>query len=302
MSKGVVFDIKKYALHDGPGIRTTIFLKGCPLRCLWCHNPEGQKVGQELMLRPGRCLPTCTRCVQSCPQKAISKPESIPLISSSLCDCCGLCAEVCPSEALEMVGRVMSAEEVMAEVMKDRPFYQESGGGVTFSGGEPLLQPDFLEELLRLAKNAGLHTVVDTSGQAQMELFRRLLPLVDLFLYDLKHMNSARHRELTGQGNELILGNLKELARLTPKIIIRIPVIPQVNDDEENLRQTAAFIKSLPRLQGVELLPYHNLGKDKYLRLGREYKLKELAKPSPEQMERIAQVFRQAEINVSLGG
>ncbi len=302
MTDGIVFDIKRYALHDGPGIRTTVFFKGCPLRCLWCHNPEGQRPGPEIILRPQRCLENCHRCVEACPKLAITKTGPLPHINPALCDCCGVCAEVCPTEALEMVGRKMKPEEVMAEVMKDFPFYEESGGGVTFSGGEPLLQPDFLESLLILAKKNNLHTVVDTSGQASFSVFLRILPYVDLFLYDLKLIDPERHRSVTGQRNDLILENLKKLASLTDKIVVRIPVIPTINDDEANLRQMAAFIKSIGRVAGIELLPYHELGKDKYARVGMEYKLTTVTKPSPEEMERVASIFREANLNVSIGG
>lgn len=302
MIKGYVFDIKKYALHDGPGIRTTVFLKGCPLRCLWCHNPEGQKYGREIMLRPSRCLEGCSRCLEACPLNAISKAESIPLIDTSRCHCCGVCAEVCPSEALEIIGREMTPEEVMAEVMKDLAFYEQSGGGVTFSGGEPLLQPDFLEATLRLAKKNHLHTIVDTSGYASFELFTRLLPLVDLFLYDLKIFDSERHLKYTGQRNELILENLQKLVKLTDKIILRIPIIPSINDDEENLNHLTKFILSLDRIMGIELLPYHPLGKDKYVRLGRDYALSDLKKPSPEEMNKVAEYFKKNNLSVSIGG
>jgi len=302
LTQGIVFDIKKYALHDGPGIRTTVFFKGCPLRCLWCHNPEGQKIGPELMLRPNRCLDGCQLCLEKCPQGAISKPGAWPLIEAQRCDCCGLCAEVCPSEALEIVGKKMTAAEVMAEVMKDSPFYEESGGGVTFSGGEPLLQPEFLVELLELSQKNRLSTTVDTSGYAPFKVFERIWALVDLFLYDLKLMDPERHRLATGLRNEIILENLRRLAHLTDKIVIRLPVIPSINDDEANLVQMASFIASLPPLKGIELLPYHSLGKEKYTRLGRTYQLAELKKPSLEAMEKIARFFNETRLPISIGG
>lgn len=302
MIKGYIFDIKKYALHDGPGIRTTVFFKGCPLRCLWCHNPEGQNAGREIMLRPGRCLEGCARCIDICPLKAISKSGSFPVINASLCNCCGLCAEACPTEALEIIGREVTPAEVIDEVMKDFVFYQQSGGGVTFSGGEPLMQPEFLQELLRLAKKYNLHTVVDTSGYARFELFLRILPLVDLFLYDLKIIDGARHRRFTGKDNQLILENLKKLVALTDNVIIRIPIIPSINDDEKSLKEMIEFIASLGRIKAIELLPYHTLGKDKYGRLGRDYQLVDLKKPSSEEMNRIADYFKQNNLSVLIGG
>ena len=302
MTRGFIFDIKKYALHDGPGIRTTVFLKGCPLRCLWCHNPEGQNPGREIMLRPGRCLEGCSRCVHICPSGAISKAGSFPVIDASRCDCCGLCAEACPSEALEMIGKEMTAAEVIEEVMKDFIFYEQSGGGVTFSGGEPLMQPEFLEEALILAKKNHLHTVVDTCGEARFNFFVRLLPLVDLFLYDLKIMDGEKHKKFTGQDNRLILENLKKLVSLTKNVIIRIPIIPTINDDEENLRAMSEFIASLGLIKGIELLPYHTLGRDKYARMGREYMLFNLKKPSPEEMQRVASYFEERKLSVAIGG
>ncbi len=302
MIKGFIFDIKKYALHDGPGIRTTVFFKGCPLRCLWCHNPEGQNPGQEIMLRPGRCLEKCSRCVDICPFKAINKSGSFPVINASQCNCCGLCAEACPTEALEMIGREVTAAEVMDEVKKDFMFYQQSGGGVTFSGGEPLVQPEFLKELLILAKNYHLSTAVDTSGYVLFDLFLHILPLVDLFLYDLKIIDAERHKRFTGQDNRLILENLKKLVAITDKVIIRIPIIPSINDDEKNLKEMIEFIASLGPVKAIELLPYHTFGKDKYARLGREYPLGDLKKPSPEEMKRIADFFKQNDFSVLIGG
>lgn len=302
MIKGFIFDIKKYALHDGPGIRTTVFFKGCPLRCLWCHNPEGQNPGREIMFRPGRCLENCSRCFDICPLKAINQNDSFPVISDSLCKCCGLCAEACPSGALEMIGREVTPNEVIDEVMKDFVFYQQSGGGVTFSGGEPLMQPEFLKESLILAKNYSLHTVVDTSGYAPFDLFLPILPLVDLFLYDLKIIDAEKHKRFTGRDNKLILKNLKKLIAITENIIIRIPIIPSINDDEKNLNQMIEFIASLGPIKAIELLPYHTLGKDKYQRMGRNYQLADLKIPSSEEMGRIADHFKQNNLSVLIGG
>jgi len=205
MIRGTIFDIKKYAIHDGPGIRTTVFFKGCPLRCRWCHNPEGQSSKPEMFVRPSRCLKECSECLSVCEREAISRTEISPVIDRERCNSCGKCAEVCPAEAIEVVGRQMSVQEVMAEVEKDMIFHDESGGGVTFSGGEPLLQPVFLSTLLEKSKEKDIHTTVDTSGYASFEIMEEIAKNVDLFLYDLKIMDEKKHKEYTGKSNKVIL-------------------------------------------------------------------------------------------------
>lgn len=267
MIKGTVFDIKKYALHDGPGIRTTIFFKGCPLRCLWCHNPEGQAPQPEIFLKASRCLKECRECLPVCEQRAISKKNNSPVINRLLCIACGKCAEACPSGALEIAGKEMSVEEVMAEIEKDVIFYQESGGGISFSGGEPLLQVEFLDAILDGAKEKNIHTTVDTSGFASFASFEKIAGQVDLFLYDIKLLDDRRHKKYTGVSNKIILKNLKRLAKRRKNIIVRIPLIPEMNDDEENILSTAAFLQSLKSISHISLLPYHAWGKEKYPKL-----------------------------------
>ncbi len=210
--KGIIFDIKKFAVHDGPGIRSTVFFKGCPLRCLWCHNPEGISAAAEVMVFTQRCLASCRICVRACPQKALARIGGRIVLKRDRCRACGLCAEACPAEALRLVGKKVGAGSVLTELAKDSPFYRNSNGGVTFSGGEPLQQPEFLHALLLAAKEQGWHTAVDTCGHAPFSAFAKIMPLVDLFLYDLKCIDPLWHRRLTGVSNALILENLSRLS------------------------------------------------------------------------------------------
>jgi len=211
VAQGIIFDIKRYAIHDGPGIRTTIFLKGCSLRCQWCQNPEGQESNPEIILRSSRCATECSECVSVCPQEAVSKDGNSIEIDKAKCDLCAKCEEVCVYEALEVVGREVAVQEVMEEVEKDKIFFDESGGGITFSGGEPLMQVDFLEPLIKEIKKKNIHVTLDTSGYVSFEDLERISDKVDLFLYDLKIMNDAKHKKYTGVSNKLILENLRNL-------------------------------------------------------------------------------------------
>lgn len=287
MTTGIVFDIKKFSIHDGPGIRTTIFFKGCPLRCWWCHNPESQSPEPELVWRENRCI-GCGACREACGQGAIGADLSV---NAGLCTLCGDCVAACYAEAREMVGREMSVAEVMAEIERDVPFYDESGGGATFSGGEPLAQPDFLLALLRACRERGIHTTVDTCGYAPWEVVDRVREYTDLFLYDLKLMDDARHRKYTGVSNEPILRNLRRLAELGQAIILRVPIVPGVNDRDECLRRIAGFAASLPNLAGIEPLAYHRIGIEKYRRMGKEYRLAEVVPPDEERMEQVRRIL-----------
>ncbi len=267
---GLIFDIKRFALHDGPGIRTTVFMKGCPLACRWCHNPEGIALSREFMLRPGRCA-RCYECIGVCPLGALSKGAAGDIVvDRSKCDFCGLCVDACLSEALEIVGRDISVAELLVEVEKDRVFYDQSGGGVTFSGGEPLLQPEFLAEALTALRARGLKTAVDTSGFAPAAVVERIAALTDLILYDLKGMDGAKHLETTGVKNALILENLRRLAGGPTPVWIRIPLIPGVNDDDAAVGRAAEFLASLGSIRRVHFLPYHRGGNSKGGRIGRE--------------------------------
>ena len=298
---GTTFDIKKFSIHDGPGIRTTIFLKGCPLSCLWCHNPESQSTKPELHYFKNRCI-SCGDCAAACPNNAISFVDDIRLWDSNLCQLCGKCAEACPTEAIQLVGESSSLDKIMAEIEKDVIYYDQSGGGVTFSGGEPLQQIDFLAALLQKCKEHEIHTAVDTSGLAAWERFERILPYTDLFLYDLKLMDDEKHRQFTGVGNQVILQNLSKLAESQAKITIRIPIIPNINDDEENLRATRDFIAALGTIQQVDLLPYHNIASDKYHRMAHKYALGKIGTPSAERMKELAKLFEEKGFGVRIGG
>ena len=301
MLSGFIFDIKKYSVHDGPGIRTTVFFKGCPLQCAWCHNPESQAGAAEMMFRPQRCQ-HCGACVEACTSGAIQWSEDGPLTDWGKCVRCGDCVAVCYAEARERIGRATTVEQAMAEIERDVAFYDESGGGVTFSGGEPLLQPDFLGALLRACREKEIHTALDTSGFAAWETLDRLRADVDLFLYDLKTIDEARHWQFTGVSNAPILENLRRLSGLGHALLIRIPVIPTVNADDESVRQLGAFIASLPRVNGVELLRYHRIGLDKYDRLNLPYSLPDVQPPSDRRMAEIAELLRQWGLSVKQGG
>jgi len=301
MKNGVIFDIRKYAIHDGPGIRTTVFFKGCPLRCWWCHNPEGQDIEPELVYRESRCI-GCGECSRSCQREAISLVAQSISVNRENCVLCGSCCRVCPSDALSIAGKQMSVKEILEEIEKDRVFYEESGGGVTFSGGEPLLQPDFLDALLNECKERAIHTTVDTCGFARYEIIDKMRDKVDLFLYDVKTMDSRKHRKYTGASNGQILRNLEKLAEGGSSIVISFPIIPSINDDDENVTRTAEFISSLPNILQVNLLPYHRAGIEKYKNLGKPYKLTKIQPPSNQRMKSVKERMEAFGLRVGVGG
>jgi len=291
VAKGLIFDISRYAIHDGPGIRATVFFKGCPLRCQWCHNPEGQEPKPEIAVKTERCAAECGRCLSVCPQGAISKNGPSIAVDREKCDSCGKCKDVCVYEALDIIGREVTVQDVMKEVEKDRVFFDESGGGVTFSGGEPLLQPDFLVALLQEFKKKGIRTTVDTSGYASTKILDRISDNVDLFLYDLKVMDPKKHRKYAGVSNEIILENLRRLSEKGKKVIIRIPVIPGVNDDRENMKAIAEYLLSLKNIKQINLLPFHRGGVQKYKRLGKKNLTESLQPPSNDKINEIKKIF-----------
>lgn len=300
MGSGTVINIQKYSVHDGPGIRTTVFFKGCPLKCWWCHNPESQNQKHEIMFFQERCT-GCGVCFKRCPQKAIELQNGYPKVDKTKCTLCGKCTDFCPNNAKEYVGRDMSVQELMKEIIKDEVFYNESNGGVTFSGGEPLIYSDFLEEVLKRCKTRGIHTAVDTSGFATWDKFEKIADKIDLFLYDLKLMNNEKHIKYIGVENVNILENLKKLSDKGCNIYVRMPIVDGVNDDDENIEEAVEFISNLNVIQ-VNLLPYHKMGMDKYKRLKMEYKLTGQEKPSNERMAEIKDKFKKAGIRVEIGG
>jgi pyruvate formate lyase activating enzyme len=279
--KGRIFNVQRFSLQDGPGLRTTVFLKGCPLACAWCHNPESQSGEQELVTMEGRCI-ACGSC------HGIDEPET--------------CVDACPTGARQLLGREVSSEELVEEVMKDRLFFDQSGGGVTLSGGEPLLQPAFVLQVLADLRRRGVHTALDTCGLGRQEDLRSAAALSDLVLFDLKHMDEARHRTWTGAGNETILANLKALGQVHPQVWIRVPVIPGVNDDLQNLEATARVVAGIPGVRRLDLLPYHSSGAAKFRRLGRKYVLEEVISPTSARMAELADLFQSHGITTTVGG
>jgi pyruvate formate lyase activating enzyme len=299
---GRVFDIKRYSIHDGPGIRTTVFLKGCSLRCLWCHNPESVDPGPELMHWPGRCA-RCHACLEACPKGAVAKDSTgAVVVDRAGCDLCGKCAEACLYDAMQIIGREMSVDEVLEEAGKDLVFYEQSGGGVTLSGGDPFVQPVFAGAILDACRRRGIRTALDTAGVSSDGALDRLAAKTDLVLFDLKVMDDARHREFTGVSNAPILDNLKRLAAGKTEVWVRIPLVAGVNDDDGNVRRTIAFLVSLKTVRRVGILPYHSGGLEKARRIGRESRFRRFETPSEERIAAVETAFRQAGFEVRGGG
>ncbi len=268
--RGVIFDIQRFSIHDGPGIRTIVFLKGCPLRCLWCSNPESQATQLELLYNSSICI-GCKKCLNICPQKAITflNHDNV-LVDRSKCDVCGICVSECPTGALRLAGEVRSVSSIIEEVKRDRVFFESSGGGVTFSGGEPFAQPSFLYELLKLCKLEGFHTTIETSGKARWTVMEHSLPYIDLILFDLKHPNSQIHADITGISNTEILSNLNKLLQTKASVLVRIPIIPGINTNLETRKDFLNLFREFG-IKTIEILPYHIYGVQKYEMLGRPY-------------------------------
>jgi len=263
----MIFDIQRFCTHDGPGIRTVVFFKGCPLRCPWCHSPESRRFERELFFTPALCI-GCGECVRVCPAGAHIERNEQHVIDRARCCLCMRCAEVCVSRALEPAGRAVTVEEIISEVERDRVFYEESGGGITLSGGEPMAQFEPAGELLRQAKERGIHTCMETCGFAPTERFREIAPLVDLFLWDIKHTDPAMHEELTAAPLQPVIDNLALVDSLGVPTVLRCILVPEINLTAEHLDAVARIYEGLDNCRGIELLPYHELGASKLERLG----------------------------------
>lgn len=301
-STGLIFNIQRFSIHDGPGIRTTVFFKGCSLRCFWCHNPEGRHAHPQIQFFPERCI-SCGDCVVRCPNQAHKLKDEIHIYLRELCSNCGTCTETCYSNALELTGKYYRVEEVMEEIMRDRMFYETSSGGVTLSGGEPVLQPEFASEILKRCKEEDLHTAIETCGNYHWRELESLLPFIDLIMMDIKLINPAKHQSACGSTNERILANARRLALTDKSIIFRTPIVPTVNDNFEDVGAIVKFVQELVELRlkntngkgkgaqiQFELLPFHRLAADKYRSLGMEYHARKLEPPSKDRMQELAKI------------
>lgn len=300
MSKALIFNIQKFSVHDGPGIRTTIFFKGCPLTCQWCHNPESQSCQKEILIDTERCS-LCGRCEEHCSQQAIQKINGKLLYDKEKCNHCEVCMDYCYNNAREIAGQEYTVPELMLEIQKDQAFYEQSGGGVTLSGGEVMMQIDFVAELVKACKEQGISVAIDTCGYASQESFLRIMEDVDLFLYDIKIMDTKEHRQYIGHDNALILENLKLLSDKGAVIQLRLPLIEGINTTDGHIQTIIDFISDLT-IHSINLLPYHHMGKDKYKKLQMEYPLEQFSRPSEERLKEIQLMFIQKHYQVKIGG
>ena len=298
-TKGVIFNIQKFSLHDGPGIRSIVFFKGCHMSCLWCSNPESQDIAPQIMFNKNLCT-ECGRCESECENSAIDM-NSVNRIIRSKCTECKKCVEVCLNSALVFEGKEYTVEKIIEELKKDSIHYRRSKGGITLSGGEALLQPDFAADLLKECKSYGWHTAIETAMYVNSEAVKKVIPYVDLAMIDIKTMNSEIHRKFTGVNNDIILDNIKLSDELAEEIIIRVPVIEGFNADLNSIREIAEFSKSLKHLKRIDLLPYHNYGESKYEAIGRKYQLSHLESPSEDKMSRLKSLVESMGISCTIG-
>ena len=302
--QATIFDIQHYSIHDGEGIRTLFFLKGCPLSCIWCSNPESQKVFPELICYNEKCI-NCNNCIKHCQSEALSKRNNKITVNKKLCNQCGKCVENCYANALKMFGRSIDVNEIMKEIKKDIPFYKNSNGGVTFSGGEPLLYNDFIDAVAKECHKIDIPVAIETCGHIPQKNLSCIIENdnIDTVMFDIKHMNPSTHKKLCGHSNEQILNNLKHLTENgTQDIIVRIPIIPNINDSVENISITAEFVKKLNKIKRIDILPYHNFGMKKYQRLGLKYSLINTPIPTNTYMEKIKTIVEKYSIKTQIGG
>ena len=298
-ASGTVFDIQRFSLHDGPGIRTIVFLKGCPLSCKWCSNPESQNMKPVIMYKKNECL-HCGRCINACSRKAISF-ENKTFIDRSICTGCGECANACPAGALVVKGKTMTVQQLIRELKKDATTYRRSGGGITLSGGEPLVQYEFAAELLRACKAQGWDTAIETTGAGITEAVEKVIPHVDTVLLDIKHLDTEKHKKFTGIGNEQILKNAARISQIS-STVVRVPVIPGFNYSEEEIRAITEFAKMLRGVRTIHLLPYHTFGENKYDLLGRDYALADIKPLKPEELEHLKTMVEREGFQCIIGG
>ncbi len=296
-TKGLIFDIQRYAIHDGPGIRTIAFLKGCPIRCQWCANPESQKPIPEITFHEKECI-NCDTCIEVCSRDAVTIVDGARLIDKNSCDLCGQCVERCPSEAIEMMGRYITAKNLFDEMATDAPFWERSSGGITLSGGEPLLQPDFVLSFLNQCKKNYVHTVIETALHAPKKIITEVLCRADEIICDIKIMDEQRHKSFIGVSNKKILDNLSFLLKSGKPVLVRMPLIPTVNNDTDNLRAVGAFLKSHGQAVKMELLPYHRMAESKYERLEKSYQMKNIMPPTQEEMNQAIEELKNFNITM----
>lgn len=303
MNKPLVLNIQKCSLHDGDGIRTTVFFKGCPLECVWCHNPESQSYKKEILYNEEKCS-SCGVCIEKCPNKAIYKGQELIELDKEKCKFCETCIDYCLNNARELAGKTYEIKELVKELVKDMAFYEESGGGVTLSGGEVMTQNiEYIKELVSILKQRGINIAIDTCGYSSFENYEKILPFVDTFLYDIKLIDNEKHKFFTKKSNELILDNLKMLSEKGANINIRIPLVEGVNVDKDNeeINRIIEFIKPL-NITKVNILPYHDIGKHKYKKLYMTYKGEEFKRPSDEKLEEIKMLFKKNNFDIKIGG